>query len=165
MTTHEKGQQSRPRIRLKQRSKEVEVGYRKPPRRHQFKSGQSGNLRGRPKGSKNASTIVREILARKIQNRSGGRVRRITVQEGILLRLIDDALKGNVKSMAFLFDRFKDTASGDIQVRTYRTVAEIRAEMERRGLLPTLRRVVARESDENDEPESEDPQQRDSSDA
>ena len=32
MTTHEKGQQSRPRIRVKQRSKEVEVGYRKPPR-------------------------------------------------------------------------------------------------------------------------------------
>ena len=29
-----------------------EVGYGKPPRATQFKKGQSGNIKGRPKGSK-----------------------------------------------------------------------------------------------------------------
>lgn len=31
---------------------EDEVGYGKPPRKHRFKPGQSGNLRGRPKKTK-----------------------------------------------------------------------------------------------------------------
>jgi hypothetical protein len=37
--------------------REYDVGYRKPPKHKQFKLGQSGNPRGRPKGSKNESTI------------------------------------------------------------------------------------------------------------
>jgi hypothetical protein len=30
-------------------SKEYEIGYKKPPRKNQFKPGQSGNPKGRPK--------------------------------------------------------------------------------------------------------------------
>src|SRR2546423_2320441 len=61
-----------------------EVGYGSPPQAHQFKPGQSGNPRGRPKGAKNEATILRELLNRKIQIREGGRTRKITVLEAIL---------------------------------------------------------------------------------
>lgn len=33
----------------KENQKDYEVGYKRPPREHQFKPGQSGNPKGRPK--------------------------------------------------------------------------------------------------------------------
>lgn len=33
-----------------------------PPKEHQFKKGESGNPNGRPKGSKNISTIIKNLL-------------------------------------------------------------------------------------------------------
>ena len=83
-----------------------EVGYGRPPREHQFKPGHSGNPRGRPKGSKNETTILYGLLNRKIEVRQGGTSRKITVLEAILMRFTEDALKGNTKSAAFLFNRY-----------------------------------------------------------
>jgi hypothetical protein len=86
---------------------EDDVGYGKPPRAHQFKHGKSGNPNGRPKGAKSHGLILRELLNRKIEVRESGRVRKITVFEAILLRFTEDALKGNTKTAAFLFDRYE----------------------------------------------------------
>ena len=115
MTKNHDGQRPPPRVRRKKPTKNTVVGYGKPPRQHQFKSGESGNLKGRPKGAKNESTILREIFERKIDSRSGGRVRKITVLEGILLRITDDSLKGNTKSAAFLLNRYAVMVSGELQ--------------------------------------------------
>lgn len=41
---------------------EDKPGYGKPPKEHQFTSENQPEDRGRPKGSRNRSTIVREIL-------------------------------------------------------------------------------------------------------
>jgi hypothetical protein len=86
------------------------VGYRSPPRASQFKPGQSGNPKGRPKGAKNEATILRELLYRKIPVNQGGKIRRITVLEAILLRFTEDSLKGNTKSAAFLLNRQRAVA-------------------------------------------------------
>jgi hypothetical protein len=92
-----------------------DVGHGRPPPQHQFRPRQSGNPRGRPRGAKNESTILREILSRKIKNRSGDHVRTITVLEGILLRIADDSLKGDIKSAAFLPNRYGSMVSGELQ--------------------------------------------------
>jgi uncharacterized protein DUF5681 len=89
------------------------VGYGKPPRAHQFKPGQSGNPKGRTKGTKNEDTILRDLLNRKIEVRDGGRVRKMIVMEAILLRFVEDALKGNTKSAAFLFNRYAGVATSE----------------------------------------------------
>jgi hypothetical protein len=101
----------------KSNSEETEdVGYCRPPKKHQFKPGQSGNKKGRPKGAKNESTILREILLqRKVPMRDGGRMRKVQVLEGMLLRFAEDSLKGNTKSAAFLLNRFGQYVSGEIQ--------------------------------------------------
>jgi Family of unknown function (DUF5681) len=91
------------------------VGYGRPPQGHQFKPGQSGNPRGRPKGAKNEATILRDLLNRKIDIREGGRARKITILEAILLRFTEDALKGNTKSAAFLFNRYAGIQADESQ--------------------------------------------------
>jgi hypothetical protein len=82
------------------------VGYGRPPRQHQFQPGQSGNRKGRPKGVKNTSTLLREILDRKVEMRSAGVRRRISVREAMLTRFAESALKGDIKSAAFLLQRY-----------------------------------------------------------
>jgi hypothetical protein len=116
MTAHRKGQPPLRRVRSEPRSTESGVGYRKPPAQHRFQPGQSGNLRGRPKGAKNESTVLREILARKIEVRSDGRMRKITILEAILLRVTEDSLKGNIKSAAFLLNRYAAMVSGELPI-------------------------------------------------
>jgi hypothetical protein len=83
----------------------TDVGYGRPPVEHQFKPGQSGNKRGRPKGSKNEATIMSELFNRRIDIREKGKTRKATVLEGILFRFIEDALKGNAKAASFLLNR------------------------------------------------------------
>lgn len=96
--------------------REFDVGYRKPPKHNQFKPGQTGNPRGRPKGAKNEATILRELLdVKKLEVRERGRTRAVTVREGILLRVIEDALKGSTKSAAFILNRYGLMVSGEIQ--------------------------------------------------
>jgi hypothetical protein len=82
------------------------VGYRKPPKEHRFKPGQSGNRKGRPKGTKNTGTLLRELLDRKVEVRSDGARRRISVREAILTRFAQAALNGDTKSAAFLLQRY-----------------------------------------------------------
>jgi hypothetical protein len=82
------------------------VGRGRPPKATQFKPGQSGNPKGRPKGAKNESTIVRGLLNRKIAIREGGKTRKVSVLEAIFIRFAEDALKGNPKSAAFLLNRY-----------------------------------------------------------
>lgn len=104
------------RVRPKRRrpSSDDDVGYGRPPRAHQFKPGRSGNPRGRPKGARNESTILRGILDRKILTQSGGRSKKISILEGILLRVIEDSLRGNVKSAAFVLNRYAAMVSGEL---------------------------------------------------
>jgi hypothetical protein len=90
-----------------------DVGYCRPPAENRFKAGRSGNPKGRPKGAKSETTILRELLNRKIEIREGGKIRKITVLEAILLRFTEAALKGNTKTAAFLFDRYERHEGSD----------------------------------------------------
>jgi Family of unknown function (DUF5681) len=89
------------------------IGYAKPPPQHRFRPGHSGNPKGRPKGSKNTTTLAQELLDRKISVRTNGDApRRIKVVEAILTRYTEAALKGDTKAAAFLFQRYDMAQSG-----------------------------------------------------
>ena len=53
------------------------VGYGRPPEETRFKPGQSGNPKGRPKGSKNLRTLFAEELRRSVTLKENGKTRRV----------------------------------------------------------------------------------------
>jgi Family of unknown function (DUF5681) len=87
----------------KKKDGDGEVGYGKPPVRTRFSKGQSGNLKGRPRGAKNLATIVRQQLNARLQVRENGRVRTITAKEGLIAQLVHAGLRGNLRAIELMF--------------------------------------------------------------
>lgn len=78
------------------------VGYGRPPTRTQFRPGQSGNPKGRPKGARNASSLARAALERKVDVRENGTRRKMTVREVSYRKLAEKAIAGDVKALDYL---------------------------------------------------------------
>lgn len=72
------------------------VGFGKPPRKHQFKPGQSGNPRGRPRGAKGLKAELREELNEWVTINMEGKPRRIRKRRLVIKALAAQAAKGNV---------------------------------------------------------------------
>lgn len=81
---------------------DYEVGYKKPPAHTRFKSGQSGNPKGRKKGSTNLKTDLELELARLISVREGDREIRMPAQRALLRSLMVHALRGNKHAISAL---------------------------------------------------------------
>jgi uncharacterized protein DUF5681 len=92
-----------------------EVGRGKPPRSSQFKPGQSGNPGGRRKGSRNLKTIIRTILDSEIVLTENGRPRRVQVIEALLLRQVQEGLRGQLRAIESLIDRYERHASQEVE--------------------------------------------------
>jgi hypothetical protein len=70
-----------------------EVGYGKPPKKHQFQKGHSGKG-GRPRGSKSESVLDR-VLGKQISVNFNGRRRKAAVDEVLLTQMSQEALAGD----------------------------------------------------------------------
>jgi hypothetical protein len=81
---------------------EQRVGYGNPPKGSRFKKGQSGNRRGRPKGSKNLKTDLIEELQTEIKVREGPRAIKISKQRAIVKTLIAKTLTGDARAVTTL---------------------------------------------------------------
>ena len=78
------------------------MGYGKPPKETRFKPGQSGNLRGRPRGSKDRKAIVKRV-AHEVHNvNEDGQCRQRSILELVALTLRNLAAGGNVRSFRAL---------------------------------------------------------------
>jgi len=77
---------------------ENKVGYGNPPFQRRFKKGLSGNKKGRPRGSKNRKTIVREIAYEMHKVIEDGQWRWRATLGLMLLALRNHAAEGNVRA-------------------------------------------------------------------
>ena len=88
--------------------RDYEVGYGKPPRHTRFKKGQSGNPRGRPKGSKNLPTLLSEALNESVVVAENGRRRKITMRQAIIKQLVKRSATADLRAMKILLDMVRD---------------------------------------------------------
>jgi hypothetical protein len=103
----------------KRKSPDPAVGYGHPPKAHQFKKGQSGNPKGRPKGSRPVGAVLQEILGQRIAVTENGKTRRLPALEVMLRRLANDAMRSEpvaLKLMLSLFDRYGEAPEATIRI-------------------------------------------------
>ncbi len=81
---------------------DYEIGYGKPPIPGRCRRGHSGNPRGRPRGSKNLSTLMDHALKEKVTIKEGDNRKKITKQEAMLKQLVNKAASGDHKSIQLL---------------------------------------------------------------
>lgn len=81
-----------------------ETGYGKPPKASQFKSGLSGNPKGRPKGSKGLKTDLKAQLSTRVSVTEKGKTKKLRVQELLLKMLATKAANGNIHAAKLLLD-------------------------------------------------------------
>jgi hypothetical protein len=79
-----------------------ETGYGKPPKHQQFTKGRSGNPKGRPKGSKNFTSIFHDVGRQKIKVTDNGVTREITKFEASAMQLLNKAASGDRRALSTL---------------------------------------------------------------
>lgn len=83
---------------------EYKVGYGKPPKHTQFRKGQSGNLKGRPKASKNPAEALAKELSKTIQFTENGEVKKVKAMDLIAKKIVYMAIQGNVSMLKKFMD-------------------------------------------------------------
>jgi hypothetical protein len=84
-----------------------QVGYGKPPKDTQFKKGQSGNPKGRPKqvqAHMPVGRIIRHSLSEEVQGLVNGKTRKMTKLAAIIEVQSAKALKGDTRAAKLVID-------------------------------------------------------------
>jgi hypothetical protein len=80
------------------------VGYKRPPEHTRFKPGQSGNLKGRPRGL-DEEAIFNKLMKERIPiGQTGGKV---VLMEALLRRLFFQAIKGDPRSLRMSLEEIR----------------------------------------------------------
>ncbi len=85
---------------------EYEVGYKKPPKKHQFKKGESGNPLGRPKVEKPgciSEVLVKTLLEEVPVQMKNGKEKTVQAMEVIARKIIQSAMSGDMPTIRMLF--------------------------------------------------------------
>jgi len=80
-----------------------EAGYGHPPVNTRFKKGQSGNPKGRPKGSRGLATILNRALSERVVINEGGRRKTVTKLEAAVKQVTNKAASGDPVASRQLF--------------------------------------------------------------
>ena len=105
-----------------------DAGYGKPPRHSRFKKGQSGNPKGRPRGSRNFSTDLKATLEEPTRVTHHGKAQTVSTQHAALMRLREKALGGEVRALDSLIELarlYNDEEMAEAAIRLSATDAEI----------------------------------------
>ena len=80
------------------------AGYCNPPKNTRFKKGESGNPKGRPKGTLNMATVLGRTLREKVVINENGQRKVITKLEAAVKQLVNKAASGDLRALRHLVD-------------------------------------------------------------
>ena len=133
--------------------KAEKVGYGNPPELTRFKPGQSGNPKGRPKGSLNIATVLERELREKVIINENGRRKIITKLEASVKQLVNKSAAGELRALQQLASLAR---GGEERVSEVSSAKTAMTDVDRKVMEGVLRRFGAKlEGGEDDEPESE----------
>jgi len=92
---------------------------------HKFPEGQSGNPKGRPKGARSMTTILREMLETETETEVDGQKVKMTFQDSIIRKLLQKANKGEIKAITEILDRVEGKAKQELTMNVEQTKKEI----------------------------------------
>jgi hypothetical protein len=78
------------------------TGYGKPPENTRFKKGQSGNPKGRPKGSRCFTTLLDRALNQRVVINEGGRRKSVSKLEAAFKQVANKAASGDPIALRLL---------------------------------------------------------------
>ncbi len=78
------------------------TGYKLPPTHSQFKPGQSGNPKGRPRGRRNTYSVLDDLLNQKIPVTQDGKQTKIDKKTAILLQTVNHSVRGDQRAIQTL---------------------------------------------------------------
>lgn len=93
------------------KKRDYAVGYGKPPRHTRFEKGRSGNLKGRPSGAKNLTTLFHEALNETVIVAENGGRRKISKRQAIVKQIVNKAAKGDWRSAKLLLELPQESGS------------------------------------------------------
>ena len=136
-----------------EKPKSAKVGYGNPPEHARFKTGQSGNPRGRPKGTLNMATVLERSLREKVVINEGGKRKTITKLEAALKQLTNKAASGELKALQLLAALARSAEERAIQAPAPNSALE---EVDEKVVLGILKRLEATsKGDQEDETDPE----------
>lgn len=138
---------------MTQSPNDYDVGYGKTPVASRFKAGQSGNPAGRPKGSKNLQTLLKQELEKKIDVVVAGEPQRMSKAQVMVVKHVDRAIGGNDRAFAMLVKM--DGAAFGSEDGTAPSAGP-RSEIPSQDYSTMLAELVARRSQEGDDAPSPD---------
>jgi hypothetical protein len=133
--------------------KSPSVGYGRPPEHTQFKPGQSGNPKGRPRGTVNMATVLERTLREKVDTIEHGRRKTISKFEAALKQLANKAASGDLSALRLLSAL---VASAEERTNEATAASPIHPEIDERVVQGILERFNANNGGDEDESDTDD---------
>lgn len=75
------------------------IGYKRPPKKHQFQPGRSGNPKGRPRGAKGLRQILQGEFSQRMRIMEGDKPLKVSKLQLIVKRELEKAMAGNQRAI------------------------------------------------------------------